>query len=223
MLLRWWLALYSAGTLASAVVSPRVDRCDTKAWRRTIEQYSHRYPRAEAADLYKLTQQGIMGSEHAVADTAAAHAWMHRELATLSTSVRETLHENLSERLPPDGRFVRVNLRPYIAAGGDPATLVRAFVATANESKGDTAQFACVERALSDRSGEQAFSGLVSLIRERRKTNFDAARHSAAFQASYSPAYRVIRATLADSLLASFARPAPKYPVPGDRARQRVP
>jgi len=207
---RWWWVVLATGTLASPLSSASAVGCDTSAWRGAIEQYSHRYPLAETADLYKLTHQGIMGSEHAVSDTTAANEWMRRELETLSTSGKESVHAELVERLPPDGRFVRVNLRPFIAAGGDPATLVRAFVATANQSRGDTAEFACVEHALSGRNAAPALSQLISLIRERRKTGFDAAHHSAAFEATYSPAYRVIRATLADSLFVKSGRPGPK-------------
>ena len=145
MHVRWWLLL-SVGILAPRS-TPSVAGCNTDAWRAAIGQYARGHPRAEAADLYKLAHQGIMGSEHALKDAAAASDWMRRELVTRSKSAA-AVNEDLLEPLPPDARFARVNLRPFIAAGGNPEALVRAFVATANESKGDTAQFACVERAL---------------------------------------------------------------------------
>ena len=210
MRVRFWLALITAGAFALPSSAASALGCDTTAWRGAVEQYAGKHPLAEAADLYKLVHQGIMGSEHAVSDTAAASAWMRRELATLSTPASKDTRAALIEKLPPDGRFVRVNLRPFIAAGGDPSQLVRAFVATANQSKGDTAQFACVERALTRGDARQAFSRLASLIHERRKTGFDAAHHSAAFEATYSPAYRVVRATLADSLFVRSGRRPPE-------------
>lgn len=41
--------------------------------------------------------------------------------------------------LSPDGGIVRVNLRPYIAAGGDPSALLAAFIRTADECQGTLA------------------------------------------------------------------------------------
>ena len=210
MQMRLLQVLLTAGTLAFPFSTARAVGCDTTAWRGAVEQYAHNHPLAEAADLYKLVHQGIMGSEHAVSDTAAASAWMRRELGTLSMSARKDLSAVLIERLPPDGRFARVNLRPFMAAGNDAAALVRAFVATANQSKGDTAQFACVDRALSKGRSKPVVLQLLAQIRERRKTGFDAAHHSAAFEAAYSPAYRVVRATLAESLFVKSSRPARK-------------
>ena len=204
---RLWLLLLTVEALAAAFPTRTVAACDTNAWRHSLQQYSQEHSRAEAADLYKLGHQGIMGSEHAVTDTSAASAWMRRELGTLSASKGTVAHKQMVEPLPPNGRFVRVNLRPFIAAGGDPAKLVGAFVATANASKGDTTEFACVERSLADTKRSDLMNRLVSLIRERRKTGFDAGHHSAAFEAAYAPAYRVVRAPLTDSLLARV-RPA---------------
>jgi len=204
---RWWLVLLAAETLASAFPARAAVACDTNAWRHSLTTYAQEHPRAEAADLYKFVHQGIMGSEHFVTDAATADAWMQRELATLSKYPGKTVNERTVERLPPNGRFVRVNLRPFLAVGGDASQLVRAFVATANQSKGDTAQFACVERALS--GGKPVIvNQLLSLIRERRRTGFDATHHSAAFEAAYAPAYRVVRASLADSVLLLARRPA---------------
>ncbi len=193
----WWWVL-----LIAATFSPRTPVCDVPAWRRSIDGYVRAHPRAEAVDLYKLAHQGILGSEHAVTDTASAVAWMQRELATLSPAPQPVTDSSVSEPLPPVGRFVRVHLRPFLAHRGDPATLVRAFVATANGARGDTAQFACVERALSTLAPSPTFTRLASLIRERRRTGFDAVHHSAGFEAAYAPAYRVIDAALLSALLA---------------------
>lgn len=181
--------------------------CDVTAWRRALDAYWVEYPKAEAADLYKFAHQGIMGSEHAVPDTASVAAWMRREVESLASHPEPPPHRApLVESLPPDGRYVRVHLRPYLARKGDPARLVHEFVATANGPRGDTAQFACAERALRQLASHREVSGVLALIAQRRRTGFDATHHSAAFETAYAPAYRVVRASGVAALLPARAR-----------------
>lgn len=183
--------------------------CDETAWRRALDAYWTEYPNAEAADLYKFAHQGIMGSEHAVSDTASVAAWMRREVASLSAHREPPPHRApLVEPLPPDGRFVRVHLRPYLARKADPSRLVREFVATANGPRGDTAQFACAEKALKQLASHREVSATLALIAERRRTGFDAAHHSKAFESAYAPAYRVIRASRVAALIPESTRPS---------------
>jgi len=91
-----------------------------------------RYPKMEARDVYKLLFQAVLGAEHAVRDEAAARDWLYREQREMGGGPSEPVLDPLS----PDGRLVRVHLRPYLAAGGDPEALLRAFVRTANEWRG---------------------------------------------------------------------------------------
>ncbi len=161
--------------------------CDVGAWREAVGQYRTRHPAAGVQDLYKLAHQGIMGSEHAVRDTAAVRAWMVREVAEVMAGTRRGAGDGAAvELLPPDGRFVRVHLRPYMARGGDPMRLLAAFVATANRARGDAAAFACAERAL---AGVEGFGAYVAA---RRREGFPAVHHSAGYEAAYGPAYRVL-------------------------------
>ncbi len=176
--------------------------CDGAAWRRALDGYWREYPRAEAADLYKFAHQGIMGSEHAVPDTTTVTAWMTREVRELPTRPEPGSHRApMIEPLPPAGQFVRVHLRPYLAQRGDVSALLRGFVVTANGPRGDTAQFACAEQALAAMAPARDTRAVVALIRERRRTGFDAVHHSTAFERAYAPAYRVLDAAVATRLL----------------------
>jgi hypothetical protein len=161
--------------------------CDVGAWRAAYESYRASHPVATVQDLYKLVHQGVMGSEHAVRDTAPVRAWMEREVAEVRAGTRRGGGWGAEvERLPPDGRFVRVHLRPYVARGGDPMRLLAAFVATANTARGDTAAFACAERALAGVIGFGAY------LAARRRAGFPAVHHSAEYEGAYGPAYRVV-------------------------------
>ncbi len=101
-------------------------------WQELIEEHLRRYPALELADLYKLLHQATEGSEHAVEDRVSAAAWLDREIRTLGPGPEAP--EPLIETLGRGGRYVRVHLRPFLAAGGDPARLLEAFVATAGNS-----------------------------------------------------------------------------------------
>jgi hypothetical protein len=74
----------------------------------------------------------VLGSEHAVTNEAAARDWLEREIAGLGPGPEEPLIDVIA----CDGRIARVHLRPFLAGGGDPEALLRAFVRTANEHHG---------------------------------------------------------------------------------------
>jgi hypothetical protein len=102
------------------------------AFGRLLAAQAARHPRMEVQDLYKLVHQAALGSEHAVSDTAAARRWLAREVAALP----EGPPDPLVDPLTPDSQLVRVHLRPFLAAGGDPEALLQAFVRTANTHAG---------------------------------------------------------------------------------------
>ncbi len=178
--------------------------CDPKPWQRAFDQYVTTYPQAQAADLYKFAHHGIMGSEHAIGDTSAVRAYMTRELSQLASGALSRTHavaEPIVEPLPPDGRFVRVHLRPFQKQHGSTDSLLLAFIATANSAKGDTSRFACAEQALSGAPWLAAARAAGALIAEKRRSGFAAVHHSPAYEKAYGPAYRVIEASRAGSLL----------------------
>ena len=191
MMQRWLLAAATAGTLV----------CDVAGWRRAIDQHWRTYPKAEAQDLYKLAHQGILGSEHAVLDTAQVRVWMNREVSGLARRPEPgPRHAPRLEPLPPNGRFVRVHLRPYLDGRGDVSALMQAFVATANTPRGDTAQFHCAERALQHMGATRDVRAVLTLFAAQRRAGFSAVHHSDPFEAAYAPAYRVVDTRLAERL-----------------------
>jgi hypothetical protein len=152
-----------------------------------------RYPRLAIQDLYKLIYQAAMGAEHAVPDVAAAQDWLERELRQLGDGPEEPVVETIS----PDGCMARVHLRPYVAAGGDPAALLTAFVRTAKEHGGTREQ---LRRYWSSAIRLAAMGGLLFSQTDLRSfwadvevQGFPVVHHSAGYRAAYKPAYRVIR------------------------------
>lgn len=178
-------------------VVPAQAPCDSSAWARAFRSVLAQHPRAGLADLYKFTHQGVRGGEHAVGDGAGAAAWMNGEVRALDT-LPATVREPLIESLPPDGRFVRVHLRPFLAAGGAPARLLDAFVATANTPASAAArieaEFTCAERGIEAVLLPSGVSraAIAQYFAARRAAGWDAVHHSPAYERAYRPAYRVV-------------------------------
>lgn len=151
-----------------------------------------RYPLMQAEDVYKLLHQACLGSEHAVRDLDGVRRWLVRELAEMGTGPDDPLIDPIA----PDGRIARVHLRPYVAAGYDPAQLLDAFVCTANGYRGsrDDLQRALGEAiALAEaRVITLDARRLQALSRSLAVQGFPAIHHSEAYERVYRPAYRVV-------------------------------
>jgi hypothetical protein len=159
-----------------------------------------RYPQMEIQDLYKLLFQAVMGSEHAISRPNAARSWLKRELENLAEGPDEPTIDVIS----PDGDIVRVNLRPFIQIGGDPSSLLGAFVRTANEYRGTIERlrlyWSFAERMAAD--GELPFerTDMRAFLKLVEEDEFPAVHHSPHYENAYHPAYRVIKQEYLESL-----------------------
>lgn len=161
-------------------------------FRPVMLDHAKRYPGLEPQDCYKLLFQAVLGAEHAVADEAGARKWMENEVASLGAGPVEPVVDPIS----PEGALVRVHLRSFIARGGEPAKLVRAFVATAQRRFGtreELAQAWIQVEALAEARQLPFTTAAAREFGERMRTaGWPAVHHSKAFGAAYRPAYRVI-------------------------------
>jgi hypothetical protein len=86
------------------------------------------YHSLELRDIYKLLYQRVFGPEHSVDHLRAARERLYLEVIQLSdTLVAIPMFEPLSSVL------CRVNLQPFIQAGGDPDRLWKVFCQTASD------------------------------------------------------------------------------------------
>jgi hypothetical protein len=165
---------------------------ESEALKRVVLIHVQRYPELRPQDLYKLIYQGAMGSEHAVQNVSEARAWLDNEVKGL----RKGPEEPAIDPIAPDGRIVRINLRPYLGEGGDLKRLFRAFIQTAAKFMGRSDLFQrgiyCAEEMAV--AGELPFSAdiLKSFLAKRKAEGFPAVHHSDIYRQSYRPAYRVV-------------------------------
>ena len=171
-----------------------------EAWQHILLSQANQRPAWQLQDVYKLAFQAALGSEHAAPDETAARRWLEQEIATLGSGPDDPAIEPIS----PDNRLVRINLRPYLAAGGSLEPLLQAFLRTAVGWQG---QRTVLHQSLAtvvdlSEAGELAFSPSDARTYFNRLANADypAAHHSPLYRDLYHPAYRVILLDLLPSL-----------------------
>lgn len=159
----------------------------------TLLHHLARYPAMQLQDVYKLIHQAALGSEHALRDLEMARQRLAGEWAGAPEESSAPLLEPLSE----ETGIVRVHLGPYKAAGGDPASLLQAFVRTAREHPRQPALLESYWAVAVDlaTNGKIPFSaaGLLEFFAPLQTQGFPAVHHSPAYVRLYHPAYRVIQ------------------------------
>jgi len=156
------------------------------------------HPLAGADDLYKFLHQTVYGPGHAIPSREAAAAWMEREIESLGPPLERELPCEALGGGPP---LVRVNLRPFVANGGDPDLLLDAFVSSAKQESGSSRRMDVVLSLASSYvqcagRGELA-PELKELSAKLAENDYPAIHHSEAYVEAYKPAYRVVDEALA--------------------------
>jgi len=146
-----------------------------------------RYPSMQVQDVYKLIHQAALGSEHAFTNPEGARKWMERELAEMGAGPDESVIDPISN----DGQIVRVHLRPFVAQGGDPETLLNAFICTANEYRSDVQTLKNYWHIAAG-LGYYSVAEMDEFIQSMQAQNYPAVHHSSEYERLYRPAYRVI-------------------------------
>lgn len=157
----------------------------------------------QIADAYKWLVQATQGGEHALGSRAALWERLEREWKELTAPLPG---EPLIEPLRPDGAIVRVHLRPFRAAGGQPAALLDAFYAGAAAWFPDPAllrtTWSHLGISLQARDqGHLSHAAWVALDTRLAQQGYPAISHSPHYTTHRRPAYRVLTDAACRSLL----------------------
>ena len=151
-----------------------------------------RYPLMEIQDLYKLAYQAALGAEHAAATLDANNNYLMQELSGLVEGPIEPPVDPIS----PDGRILRVHLRPFILAGGNPLRLSQAFHDSSRAYHGteDLLKTYWLEAQHLAESEEipMDLKEMEQYFTDRQAGEFQPVHHSKAYREAYKPAYRVV-------------------------------
>lgn len=164
-------------------------------------------PSAGVEDVYKWLFQAARGGEHAAPSEEAARKWLEAEWASLGPPLPG---EPLLVPLRPDGGVVRLNLRPFKAAGGDPEALLQAFLSSARSFAPDPGLFVASWRAfgrgLAEGGGDGWTAGAFrELDRSSERAGWPARHHGRRYAEARQPAYRVLTGEEAERLVRAGA------------------
>ena len=188
----------AAGASNAGPIAEREVGCDKETAARyatVVQWHALHYPDLQVEDVYKLLHQSVAGPAHAIEDPDMARQWLDREWDGLGGPFEE---EEMFEPLSSDGRLVRVNLRPWRAAGRSPELVLSAFVRTAGTLPPDSARIRVeldAVSACSDRiaSGIRVSATEVqSFFSDRARDGYPAIHHSGRYTQTYQPVYRVV-------------------------------
>jgi hypothetical protein len=156
-----------------------------------LDTHVTRYPALALQDVYKLLYQGILGSEHLMAEPEAFTTRLLAELAAVSPTADEPLYEPVRA----DGRLFRVNLRPFKACGGDPDRLSDACLeaAKARWDRPNDLRAAWAAVAAACQGGRWAhLREAAAFSTWLDAQGYPAVHHSPRYREAYRPAYRLI-------------------------------
>ena len=169
-----------------------MDSSEQDTWQHIVLEQARQRPKWLLQDIYKLAFQAALGSEHAAPSEAAARRWLESEVAELGSGPPDPA----VERISPDDRIARINLRPYLDAGGSLDTLLEAFLLTARVWQGnrDTLQQYIDWIVELIELGELDFQSADAQIYfgHLAEAGYPPAHHSATYRDLYCPAYRVV-------------------------------
>lgn len=157
-----------------------------RQWRKT--------PEMTVQDACKWLFQATLGGEHAISDDAGPRQWLAGEWQEAGAPMPG---EPEAVPLRPDGSLLRVNIRPYRAAGGDQASLLHAFVQSARQFHADRSAFVAPWKLLGERLRKGSIGRITlkdwqALDARLRAEGYPAVHHSDDYQKAYHPSYRVV-------------------------------
>jgi hypothetical protein len=164
-------------------------------WLDILATHHRLYQSLELRDIYKLLYQRVFGPEHSIDDLRAARERLYLEVIQLpEASVSIPMLEPLSPVL------CRVNLQPFIRAGGDPGRLWKVFRQTVRDFQpGSLIDFQRDWNRFRSTSWAQHHAPeLLEQFWQRMATaDFPPVHHSQCYTKAHAPHYRVVCRALA--------------------------
>lgn len=164
-----------------------------------IQTHLERYPEMDFMDVYKLLHQAAFGLGNTQVTRKAEREWLEEEYRIHKPDPKFRLMDVVS----PDGKWVRLHLRPYMAAGGKIEPLLEAVVNSAQQVDLTLDRMAASWELFEQwvRDSERFPLREVILFGEVQAAQlWPAVPHSPAFVRAYRPLYRVLVADLAARL-----------------------
>ncbi|MBZ0306917.1 MAG: hypothetical protein K8I82_12680, partial [Anaerolineae bacterium] len=121
-----------------------------------IQTHLERYPEMDFMDVYKLLHQAAFGTGRPQVSRKVEREWLEEEFRIHKPDSRMRLMDEIS----PDGQWVRLHLRPYMAAGGKIEPLLETFITSSKQVN------------LSSERMESLWLGFETLVKTRWSDRF---------------------------------------------------
>lgn len=170
-----------------------------------IQEHLARRPFMAPRDVYKLLYQGVRGPEHIIASPQVFAERLQAEWSAVEPADDDPLLESIH----PDGALLRLNLRPFKAAGGDLKDLTAAYLETGQCAWGTQAELQMVWEQWVTACRTQSWPNLNMEALElfsawARTQGFPAVHHSEPYSRQYRPAYRLVAVDIGLQLLPDY-------------------
>ncbi len=157
-----------------------------------LESHINRYPLMEVRDIYKLVYQAAFGSSHFICNLSDAKKRLEEEIETMGKGPDEPVYDPVS----PDGDIIRIHLRPYIINKGNKNLLLKGFIKTGENCRGDKCRLLIYWNNVLEMTENQSLpftcQEVMEFMRDMEKQNYPAVSHSRPYRSEYSPAYRIV-------------------------------
>lgn len=156
------------------------------------------YQTLELRDVYKLLYQRVFGPEHSVDDWRAARERLYLEVIQLPDAPA-----SLPILEPLSSVLCRVNLQPFVQAGGDVGRLWKVLRQTVRDFQPATlADFQRDWNYFRNSAWAQRYGpALCEQFWQRMATaDFPPVHHSRSYTTAYAPHYRVVYRALAEKV-----------------------
>lgn len=166
------------------------------AIRFSVDHHLVNYPKSTLKDLYKNYFQDKFGPGHIIADTAAAGAYLRKEISEMSPS-RVKPHE-IAEPTGWEGNYYRVDLSVITENRVPYKTFFDAFVKSVNSVEPPSLEawkeeWKFIETVISAMNlSLPGYKADKETIERQLANNEYVGHHSTLFEESYSPHYRII-------------------------------
>ena len=168
-------------------------------WLDILARHHRLYQALELRDIYKLLYQRVFGPEHSIDDPRAARERLYLEVIQLPTTP-----VSIPTLEPLSAVLCRVNLRPFIRAGGDIGRLWKVFRQTVRDFQpGSLADFQRDWNRFRNTAWAQYHAPeLLEQFWQRMATaDFPSVHHSQRYTKVHAPHYRVVCRSLAEAML----------------------
>lgn len=166
-----------------------------KHWADVIQYHAGLYPLSTTQDWYKLIYQGTLGAEHLLHDAVRARQRLQQEWDAVEPQADAA---SVYDAIAPDGKIMRLHLRPLKALGCPVDAVWIAFEKSARMPSADKNIFVKIWRRLSQ---TLAVADVDVWDQTMASQGYPVCHHSTVFREAYRPAYRVVHLQACDSEL----------------------